>query len=169
MAMSTRSRIGYFWVLLEGSFALKADGASECVLRQQRSRVVNMQQSCTLDQRVADRAHHYDRPARLPRLRDKRSDVERGDGARFANIRHRLGHAAEPRRARRASGKMRGGGRIVQAAEHLPDHGAPLVANQVKHVADLKVAEALHQPRKQEHAGNDHDPDEQHREQRDLC
>ena len=41
---------------------------------------------------------------------------------------------------------MRGGGHIVQAAEHLADDSAPLVAEQVKHVADLKVAEALHQP-----------------------
>ena len=39
-----------------------------------------------------------------------------------------------------ASGATRGGGRIVQAAEHLADDGAPLVAEQMKHVADLKVA-----------------------------
>ena len=54
-----------FWVLFEGSFALKADGASQCVLWQRRTRVVNMQQSHALDQRVADRARHHDRPARL--------------------------------------------------------------------------------------------------------
>ena len=29
-----------------------------------------------------------------------------------------------------------GGGKIVQTAEHLADHGAALVADQVKHVAD---------------------------------
>ena len=135
-----------FRVLLEGSLALKMDGPPQWVLRQRRSRIVNMQESRTLDQRIADRAGHHDRPLSLPRQRDKGIDVELGDGARFAKILHRLGHAAEPRRARRAFGTMKGGGRIVQAAEHLADDRASLIAKQVKHVADLKVAQALHQP-----------------------
>ena len=99
-----------------------------------------MQESRTLHQCIADRARHHDRPLSLLRQRDKGIDVELGDGARFTKILHRLGHAAEPRRARRAFGRMTGGGRIVQAAEHLADDDAPLVAEQVKHVADLKVA-----------------------------
>ena len=115
------------------------DGAPQRVLQQRPSRVVDMQESRTLDQRIADRARHHDRPLSLPRQRDKGIDVELGDGARFTKILRRLGHAAELRRARRAFGRMRGGG-IVQAAEHLADDGAPLVAEQVKHVADLKVA-----------------------------
>jgi hypothetical protein len=126
-------------VLLKGSLTLEMNGAPQCILWQRRSRVMNMQETGTLNQRIADRARHHDRPPSLPRQRDKGIDVELGDGARFAKILHRLGHAAEPRRARRAFGRMRGGG-IVQAAEHLPDDGAPLVAEQVKHVADLKVA-----------------------------
>ena len=88
-----------------------------------------MQESRTLDQRITDRARHHNRPLSLPRQRDKRIDVELGDGARFAKILHRLGHAAEPRRARLAFGRMSGGGRILQAAEHLADHSASLVAN----------------------------------------
>ena len=63
--------------------------------------------------------------------------AELGDAAGFAKILHRLGHAAEPRGARLDFGRMSASGRILQAAEHLADHGAPLVANQVKHVADL--------------------------------
>ena len=121
---------------------------------------MNMQENVALDQRVADRARHHDCPARLPRRGDEGIDVELGDGAGLAEILHRLRHGSEPRAARHCFGSARGGGRIVQAAEHVADHGAALVADQVKHVADLKVAEALHQPRKHEHADNDHDPDE---------
>src|ERR1700733_2940462 len=36
-----------FWVLLEGSFALKMDGASECVLTQAPSGIVSMEASGT--------------------------------------------------------------------------------------------------------------------------
>ena len=57
----------------------------------------------------------------------------------------------------------------MQAPEHLADHGASPVADQMKHVSDLKVAKALHQPSKHEHANYDHDPNEEHREHRDLC
>ena len=59
-----------------------------------------------------------------------------------------------------ASEGARGGGRFVQGPEHVADDGAPPVADQMKHVADLKVAEALHQSRKHQHADDDHDPDE---------
>ena len=63
-----------------------------------------------------------------------------------------------------AFGLALGGGRIVQGPEHVANDGAPSVADQMKHVADLKVAEALHQPRKQQHADDDHDPHERRRE-----
>ena len=105
------------------------NGAPQCILWQRRSRVVNMQETGTLNQRIADRARHHDRPPSLPRQRDKGIDVELGNGPRFAKMLHHLGHAAEPRRARLAFGRMSGGGRIRQAAEHLADHGASLVAN----------------------------------------
>ncbi len=129
---------------------------------------MNAQENRALDQRVADGAGHHDRSAGLPRQRDKGADVEPGDGAGLAEILHRLGRAAEPRVARRGFGRARGGGRIVEGPEHVADDGAPLVADQMKHVADLKVAEALHQPREHEHAGDDHDSHERRREQRDL-
>ena len=82
--------------------------------------------------------------------------------AGLAEILHRLAHATDLRCA--AFGGTRGGGRVVQAPEHVAYDGPSLVAEQVKHIADLEVAEALHQSRKQEHADDDHDPDQQHRE-----
>ena len=80
-----------------------------------------------------------------------------------------LSGAAERRVVLGGVGLALGGGRIVQPPEHLFDDGAPPVADQMQHVADLKVAEALHQSRKHEHADDDHDPHEKRREQRDLC
>ena len=62
-----------FWVLLEGSFALKMDGAPKCVLRQRRSRVVNMQETRTLDQRIVPRA--------------SRASVTRESTSSFATVR----------------------------------------------------------------------------------
>ena len=69
---------------------------------------------------------------------------------------------ARPSRARPAapSGARGAADASSSAPEHVADDGAPLVADQMKHIADLKVAEALHQPRKQEHADDDHEPDE---------
>ena len=128
-----------------------------------------MGQSRALDQRIADRARHHDCPARLPRQRDERIDVELGDGPGLAEILLRSSHGSEPHVAPRRFKSARAGGLVRLASEHLADHGAPLVADQLKHVADLKVAKALHQPRKREHADNDQDSDEKHREQRDLC
>ena len=148
MAMSTRSRIGYFGSCSKVRSRPRRTAAPKRVFRQRRSRAVNAQKNRAFNQRVADGARHHDRPARLLRQRDEGADVEPGDGAGLAEILHRLGRAAEPRVARRASRSARDRGLIVQAPEHVANDVAPLIADQVKHVADLKVAEALHQPRK---------------------
>ena len=59
------------WVLVKGSLVLKMDGADERVLRRRRSRAMNTEENRTFDQRVADRAGHHNRPARLSGQRDK--------------------------------------------------------------------------------------------------
>jgi hypothetical protein len=42
-----------------------------------------------------------------------------------------------------------------------------VIADQVEHIRDLKIAQALHQARKHEHADDDQDPDDPRRERRD--
>ena len=155
-----------FRVLLEGAFAPEADGAEERVLRQGRCRLMNPQKDDALYEGVADRAGHHDRPACLSRQRDEGADVEAGNSAWLAGILQRLGRVAEPRPARCGVAIALYGGRTAKRPEHLADHGAPAVADQMENIADLKVAKALHQPSKHQHADDDHDPDERRRERR---
>ena len=96
MAMSTRSRIGYFGSCSKVRSRPRRTARQEGVFWQRRRRLVNAQEDDALDQRVADRAGHHDRPACLPRQRDEGPDVEAGDSAGFAGIPQRLGRVAEP-------------------------------------------------------------------------
>ena len=141
IAMSTRSRIGYF-----GSCSKVRSRPRRTALRSASSgrgapEIMNAQKNRAVDQRVADCARHHDRSACLPRQRDEGADVQPGDGAGLAEIFHRLGRAAELRAARCGFGGARDRGLIVQGPEHVADDSAPLVADQMEHVADLKVAE----------------------------
>ena len=146
IAISTRSRMGYFGSCSNvrsrpRRTARRSASSGSGVPHHERAEELHPRPACR-------RPRTPSRSFRLPPAPVRRGRRRRA--WRWCGACRNISPSGSPDRAARGPPALRRRRRRrthLEAPEHLADDGAPLVADQLQHVADLKVAEALHQPR----------------------
>ena len=120
---------------------------------------MHAQQQSVFDQGVADGALHHDHGIRRLSLPNQGGDLESSDRLRLARVAQRLGNRTPLDFLDRRSPRLRRRARWrIQARKHRPNDLAPLLADQMEDVSDLKIVQPLYQP-----GENNHAEDQQHR------